>query len=299
MAKLSTNHGKERRGSLELEQILPLTRAIPDDPYGKAKGSLHRSLEILELFAVEQRPLSVGEIAEKLGYPQSSTSVMLHRLANLGYLRHDRHNRTFMPTARVIFLGLWMHHRILNDVNLLAAMEELAEHSCGVAMLGMQNGLHAQYIHIVAARSSRVGLKPGLLRPICRAAIGKILLSMKTKQEIRMIVRNVNAVEKGKAEPVDANALIAELEKVNETGFAETRNSVNPGGFTVAVRVPIDVDGTPLALGLSNLSSEIEEKRLLQQLITKTFGRYFPFANQWPRHVRPTVLAPRRAYAIS
>jgi DNA-binding IclR family transcriptional regulator len=89
-------------------------------------GSLHRSLELLELFAVEQRALTVGEVAQRLGYPQSSTSVLLHGLSDLGYLQHDRHARTFLPTLRVSFLGMWLHQRVLAQGSLLAFMEDLA-----------------------------------------------------------------------------------------------------------------------------------------------------------------------------
>jgi DNA-binding IclR family transcriptional regulator len=88
----------------------PLTQVAPDLPYGKPVGSLHRSLELLELFAVEQRALTVGEVAQR----------------DLGYLQHDRHARTFLPTLRVSFLGMWLHQRVLAQGSLLAFMEDLA-----------------------------------------------------------------------------------------------------------------------------------------------------------------------------
>src|SRR5690606_21547361 len=125
------------------------TGYVPNDPYGKSVGAVHRSLEILELFAVEQAPLTVGEVSEKLGYPQSSTSVLLHGLHNLGYLMHDRHARTFYPTVRVAFLGLWMHHRIFNEGSLLQLMQTLADRSGHVVLLAHRNGVYAQYLHIV------------------------------------------------------------------------------------------------------------------------------------------------------
>jgi DNA-binding IclR family transcriptional regulator len=282
-----------------IDPALALTSYLPDAPYGKAAGAIHRGLEILELFAVEQRPLTVGEVCSKLYYPQSSTSVLLRGLAELGYLEHDRQARTFQPTLRVVFLGMWMHHRILNQGSLLEFMETLAHSSGHVACLGAQNGIHAQYVHIVAARSSRVGLKPGLLRPICRSAIGKVLLSTKSDEEVRRIVRHVNAVDDQDPSPIDIGALLAELEECRRTGFAESINAVTSGASTIATRLPVDFGGTPLAVGVSVHTAEYEAMRpFVIDLIQNTIAKYFDPAQKQPASTRARVLAPQMGYAV-
>jgi len=259
------------------EDSFALTEFVPQAPYGKPVGAIHRALEILELFAVEQAPLGVGEISAKLGYPQSSTSVLLHGLADLGYLVNDRRARTFYPTVRVTFLGMWLQHRILNHSSLLQFMESLACKSGHVALLAMQNGLHAQYVHIVSARSSRVGLKPGLLRPICRAAVGKVLLATKDDEEIRRIVRNVNAIETPLAPPVDAEALLAEISECRRTGFAFSFGKVTPGSSVIATRVPVDVAGAPIAIGVGVHTHEFEQLREpVMALLREALDEYFP-----------------------
>jgi len=254
-----------------------LTQVAPDLPYGKPVGSLHRSLEVLELFAVEQRPLTVGEIAERLRYPQSSTSVLLHSLSDLGYLQHDRRARTFMPTPRVSFLGMWVHQNVLAQGSLLDFMENLASRSGHVAMLGMQNGTHVQYIHIVSARSSRVGLKPGLLRPICRAAIGKVLLSTMTDDQVLRIVRNVNATDIDFPTPVDGTALLKEIDECRRTGFAFSADSVTQGSSVIATRVPVDAGGQPLAVGIGVHTWQREKlQEFIMELLHEATTTYFP-----------------------
>lgn len=255
---------------------IKMTQVAPELPYGKPVGSLHRSLEVLELFAVEQRALTVGEIANRLGYPQSSTSILLHGLSDLGYLQHERHARTFLPTLRVSFLGMWLHQRSLAQGNLLAFMEEIASGSGQVAMLGMQNGIYAQYIHIVSARTSRVGLKPGLLRPICRSAVGKTLLSTQTNDQILRIVRNVNATDGDFEDPVDGKALLQELEDCRSTGFAYSVDSVTPGSSVIAMRLPVELSGQPLAVGVGVNTWQRQElqdsiKALLVDAVRKHF----------------------------
>ena len=236
--------------TVSVESDLALTQVAPDMPYGRPVGSLHRALEVLELFSVEQRPLKVGEVAQRLGYPQSSTSVLLRGLTDLGYLQQDRQARTFFPTLRVSFLGMWLHQQVLSQGNLLDFMEMLASRSGHVAMLAMQNGLYAQYIHIVSARTSRVGLKPGLLRPICRSAVGKVLLSTMEDDKVLRIVRNVNAVDVDFPDPVDGKALLQEIQECRRTGFAFSLDGVTKGSSVIATRVPVDVGGAPLAVGI-------------------------------------------------
>ncbi|MGE0804174.1 MAG: IclR family transcriptional regulator [Burkholderiaceae bacterium] len=274
---------------------MPLTQVAPDLPYGKPVGSLHRALELLELFAVEQRPLTVGEVAQRLSYPQSSTSVLLHGLSGLGYLQHDRHARTFVPTLRVSFLGMWLHQRVLAQGSLLDFMEMLASRSGHVAMLAMQNGLYAQYIHIVAARSSRVGLKPGLLRPICRSAVGKVLLSTMANAEILRIVRNVNAIDTDFPEPVDAKALLAEIADCRRTGFAFSSGSVTPGSSVIATRVP-DVGGQTVAVGIGVHSWERENlQQPMMDLLREAIAVHFADGGAANR---PRVQVAQTGYAV-
>ena len=277
---------------------LALTQVAPHLPYGKPVGSLHRALEVLELFAVEQRALTVGEVAQRLGYPQSSSSVLLHGLSELGYLQHDRHARTFLPTLRVSFLGMWLHQRVLAQGSLLDFMQMLASRSGHVAMLGMQNGIHAQYIHILSARTSRVGLKPGLLRPICRSAVGKVLLSTMDDEQVLRVVRNVNATDVDFLEPVDGKVLLKEIAETRHTGFAFSVDAVTQGSSVIAVRVPADVGGQPLAVGIGVHSWQREElQQSIMDLLREAFDTYFPPGATGAE--RPRVQDPQAGYAVN
>ena len=80
----------------------------PRDPVKSAR----RVLEILERFEAEKRPLGVSEIAQVLGYPLSSTSMLLNTLARLGYLNLDPASRKFAPTMSVAMLGDWIAEAI-------------------------------------------------------------------------------------------------------------------------------------------------------------------------------------------
>ena len=66
--------------------------------------SAARVLEILEYFDCVQRAASVNEIAATLGYPLSSTSMLLQSLVDRGYLAQGE-KRVYRLTPRVKLLG--------------------------------------------------------------------------------------------------------------------------------------------------------------------------------------------------
>jgi DNA-binding MarR family transcriptional regulator len=63
----------QRRGGL-------VTKAVPERDLGATVKSARRVLEIFEYFASHQAPATVSEIADALGYPRSSTSVLVRSL---------------------------------------------------------------------------------------------------------------------------------------------------------------------------------------------------------------------------
>lgn len=66
---------------------------------------------MFELFAAEQRPLSISEISTEMEMPQSSTSMLIKSLVEFGYLEHVPIARTGYPTFRIALLGTWMRRR--------------------------------------------------------------------------------------------------------------------------------------------------------------------------------------------
>ena len=63
--------------------------------------SIKRAFNVLELFLVEQRPLSVPEIVERLGLPRTTAHEIVNTLVESSYLRRDEtHNNKGIPGAQ-------------------------------------------------------------------------------------------------------------------------------------------------------------------------------------------------------
>ena len=118
-----------------------------------------RVFEVLELFDTLRRDASLSEIARELGYPASSTSMLLQSMVECGYLAQGE-KRTFRPTPRVKLLGAWIAPVLDPNGPVISMMEWLGT-QCGQAIY--VSGRHAQR----GFRSSRRQRRSPGLPPAC------------------------------------------------------------------------------------------------------------------------------------
>lgn len=222
--------------------------------------SAARVLEIFELFCECRTALSVGDVCKRLGYPQSSTSVLIRSLQKLGYLSFDPVTRCFAPTVRLAVLGGWVNDLLLVSGTITRMMEEVRDRTGLTVMLGLQNGYHVQYAHVVVGMTRpRHYLRIGQLRPIGLAAVGKVLLSLKSDPEIALLLRTMNASMEDPAQRVDVDRILAEMWDIRRRGYARSHGGVVPGRDVIAVQLQTPQGAPPLALGVSADISKVDD----------------------------------------
>jgi DNA-binding IclR family transcriptional regulator len=237
-------------------QTLPLTAptivdAAPSRP--AVVKSAGRVLEVLEFFDEVRRDAPVAEIAARLGYPQSSTSVLLKSLVQLGYLDYDAGTRTYLPTARVALLGTWLDGGPLRDGRLIRMLEALARATGHAIFLAARNGIYSQYIHVIQSRAAmRFHIPPGSRRLVVWSATGFALLARAEDEQIRALIRRTNA-ELAPAPSIDARRVLGHVRQVREHGAFFSRGLVTPGAGAIAVPLPPGIErrDRPLAIGVS------------------------------------------------
>ncbi|TXL79514.1 IclR family transcriptional regulator [Vineibacter terrae] len=242
-----------RRARQEPRGPIALTEASPGTPLAeRTVKSARRVLEVLELFAERRGPLTVGEVAAALAYPQSSASVLLQSLVALGYLVHDRGQRTFLPTLRVAFLGDWLEGKEVATDAIARLMRRLHGATGETIILGQRQGVHVLYIRILeAANPVRFVLHRGMRRPIHQAATGVALLAGLPDREILAILRRCNAEARDPAQRVKAAVLMAGIAQCRRDGYAMSEGSVTPGAGVIAMALPglEPVPATALGIG--------------------------------------------------
>jgi DNA-binding IclR family transcriptional regulator len=222
--------------------------------------SAKRVLEIFEFFAQRRQPAGIGEIAAALGYPQSSTSVMMRCLHQLKYMQHDPVARTYRPTLRLALTSSWLREEHFSGEELTMLMTDLRDRTGGSVVLGIQNDVDLQYIQVIPSKLPvQLVMRIGQLRPLCRTAVGKALLSRKTDPVVTAIVRRINA--RGDEPRVAARPLLAELQKIRSTGLAYSANAASQGAAVIAALIPVAEGELPMALGVGGPVEQINASR--------------------------------------
>ena len=122
-------------------------------------------LRVLEFFDEIQRDARVAEVAERLGFPQSSTSILLNCLVELGYMDYLQERRSFLPSPRVTLLGTWLDKGPVRNGSLMRMLEELSQKTGDTVIIAARSGIFAQYIHVLQARATtRFHVPPGSRR---------------------------------------------------------------------------------------------------------------------------------------
>jgi DNA-binding IclR family transcriptional regulator len=245
--------------------------------------SAARVLHIFELFGDIQRAARAGEIAERLGYPQSSTSVLLKSLAQLGYLEFDAAGRTYLPSPRVALLGAWLASPGSSIAPVMQIMQDLSQETGMTITLSARNGIYAQYIHVIQATSTlRLHTPTGTNRMLVWSAAGFALISDMEDASIRSLVhrtRNEFAVSRRK---VNVAAVLEHVNTFRRQGYFLSRELVTPGGGHISMRLPDDENRTrPLAIGISGWVEDVQrdEARFVRSM-RRVIDAYFPAAGR-------------------
>lgn len=221
--------------------------------------SAERTLALFELFSMRQRPLTVGRVASELRIPQASASMLLANLSELGYVAHDRVARTFTPTIRVALLGSWINHQFDEAGSLTARLTELQERVDETVFVGIQNGAYGQYVLVLHRHKVRsMQIRSGQFRLMTGSAMGRVLLSLKSDEEVLKYVHRCNAEAQEAWLRVVPSEFLGIVEQVRRKGYAQTQGDVTPTFGAIAVTVPAPMGLMPMAIGVGVPVERIE-----------------------------------------
>lgn len=229
---------------------------------GDSVKSAQRVLEVIEFFAEWRRPASIKEICQSLGYPQSSTSVLMKSLKDSGYFDHDARSGMYVPNVRLALATGWIQTQLFSEQSLLRLMERVLA-SCGhTVMLGVQHGVHLRYLHVLqATREDRFLARNGSLRPLFRSAGGKMILTTCSEREVAQLLRRANAGEELPAQRRELPQVQHELERTRRDGWSMSLGTSMPGAGALAILLPVPRGQAPMALCLGGPMREIRRDR--------------------------------------
>jgi DNA-binding IclR family transcriptional regulator len=150
-----------------------------------------RTLDFIELFAEQRRPLSLSEISRLLGIPMSSCFDVVRSLQERGYLYELGQRAGYYPTQRIVRLAAQISENdpILARADLL--LRELRDEFDESISLAQGTGLSAKYLLVYEPSHSlrftvQVG---GELRSLNATSVGKALLASLPPKELDAVLR--------------------------------------------------------------------------------------------------------------
>lgn len=240
---------KTLNDAISVQQVDGETQTLPPQVI-KSAG---RALQILELFDVLQRPACVTEIATLLKYPQSSASMLLRSLVEMGYLRHDAHSRAYVPSSRVALLGKWVSADLVRDGSVTGLMRHIHDHTGQAVILGSRQGMLARYSYVIQARESKQAfIVQGSVRSILQSSVGTILLAGTADADVRRLIIRYNAEGGDDGQLIATADVFVKVEAARADGFAFEHCRETKGMGVLAI--PLQPEIAPDAKGVSAIA---------------------------------------------
>lgn len=243
-----------------LHNFLSVDDAKPSRPGDAAViKTAGRVFELLEYMREKRRPMTVREVSESLGYPKSSTLVLMKSMATLGYLRYDLRHRAFYATARLATLGDWVLDTIFQGGKLLKLVEAISRATRETAILAVENDIYAQYVHVImSGHAVQFYVQPGTRRLLAMSGLGWALLSSRSDAEVQRIVEKTNARLAPGGQGVKLNEVLDRVRAARADGYAFSRSTVTRGVGIIALPLPQSDSGERLAVGVGGFVEPLE-----------------------------------------
>lgn len=238
-----------------------------------------RVVEILELFAREQRPLSATEIGAALDYPKSSASLLLHTLVECGWLSLNSESMRFFPTLRVSALGDWLPLALFGGDSMEALVRELWEASQETATLSIPNGVHMEFVRLhIGTYPISLNIPEGTHVPMFGTAVGTAYLQTHTDEGIERLYQRAEAESALTDSERDFVDYLAEIRQARKRGYAVGYDRLLSDTGALGICIHAGGPNSAVVMGLGGLSSRIarnEERlaRLMLQLAARARKR--------------------------
>ena len=201
--------------------------------------SVHRALDLVEIVAARGGHLAIGEIAAAADIPLPTIHRLLQTLVERGYMR-QMPNRRYALGFRLVPLGATASSMVGADTE--AILADLVSALGETANLAILSGAHAEYVAQVPSRHSmRMFTEVGRQVELHCTGVGKALLAQLDDDQVRSVVSRVGLPEYTPHTLTTESALLADLAKIRERGYAIDEEEQESGVRCVAVPVGPDL----------------------------------------------------------
>jgi DNA-binding IclR family transcriptional regulator len=183
-----------------------------------------RTVELFEIFAKAQQPLSLTEISRALEAPLSSCLYLVRSLESRGYLYGVGGQRQIYPTQKLFEVGKSIAVGETWVSRLEPILEKLRDATAETVILGKRQGTRIVYLAVHEGRQTiRYSSHVGDVKPLHASAIGKAILSDLESDELNKLLPKLTLDAVTPATLTNRTALLDDLKKSAKRGYAQTR----------------------------------------------------------------------------
>lgn len=204
-----------------------------------ARGSaVARSLDILQLVATAERPLTPAEMGEKLGIPKATVHRLCAGLEERGLVESRINGRGLLPGREMYRMSLGVLGSSAFKVQRHAVLSSLSERIGETCNISVPEGSTMLYFDRVETHwPVRIQLPIGSRVPLHCTSAGKMYLSTLPGVKQRQVLESLNLKRYTQKTVTDVDTLMAELAATAERGYAQDDEEWLEG--MVALAVPL------------------------------------------------------------
>ena len=218
---------------------MTITEATSDDsrePSGQYVQSLARGLSVIRTFDADHPEMTLSDIARRTGLTRATSRRFLLTLVELGYVKTD--GRMFALTARVLELGFSYLSALSLPEIAQPHLEQLAASIHESTSASVLDGTDIVYVaRVPTRRIMTVRINIGTRFPAYATSMGRVLLASFSPDELEAHLDGIDFAGLTSHTIKSRGALVAELARVREQGWAMVDQELEDGLRSIAAPI--------------------------------------------------------------
>jgi DNA-binding IclR family transcriptional regulator len=225
--------------------------------------SVSHALDILESFTRTESELGVTELAKRLGLHKNNAFRLLATLEHRGYVEQNKATENYRLGPRTLQIGsIFIEQRECRR-HARPVLEGLAAESGETSVVAVLRGNKVIFMDSVETdRTVRAVSRIGAIFPACCTAVGKVQLSHLSYTDVERLYPDGELPALTEKSIRTRDALLAELRKVTEKGYALENEETETDVRGIAVPVRDFSKNVIAAIGVMAPASRLTDERL-------------------------------------
>ncbi len=216
-----------------------------------------RTLDLIEVFASERRPLSLSELARAINAPVSSCYALVRTLEHRGYIHSLNSRRSLYPTKRLLRNAERIAEHDPLTESVWPVLRALADKTDETILLGKRLGGRIAFIEVIeSTRGVRYSAEVGDSHPLHASAMGKAILSRLSPGEYAAALAEIRFTRVTSATLTSRAAFERDLRASSARGWFENRGE--NAADILAMAVPVRSDDQLYAVAVAGPLSRVD-----------------------------------------